>query len=538
VITEAAGLAIFLTLSSGWGRLVPSRWWANPRRSAVLRSYLLGFVLFVALFAIAIELHLPFPVATTGTVVFAAIGILGLIRAACGDLRSVLLHLLIGIGVAAYWVVGASIRGNEDAADPPFYAVSPFVLFRSDWLAQNVAGLPDTAPIMGTLQIVEITRASASAILWPVALVGDGLGVGQVTEAAAGLLIVAGLLCADLVPHAVNRWVAAATGIGGIGVYNALAVLSGGQLQQAVALLVVLACLWLARACINARAASFIFAIGGFEISASYPEFLVALPIYVAALAVIQHQPRGTTIAQLVGLIAGFGIEQALIGGASLSYLLNQSAVAPGWEPLPYPPGSVVEVLVDLVLQTRPPVAFLAFVGLATALFWARWRSDETPERVPRHALLLLALGCLAWMVALIRTPNLDYAVFKLGGWLGPGLLLLMWGLVHSLSNQKRRLAQAGIVLLALSRSASLVYGGNEVLSLGRPDLAQRWPRVPASAGGCVVTVDATEYPRAVAPNAGSAAPVQDCCLNVANPPRSNAAAHPGHPAALRWVNF
>jgi len=478
-------------------------------------SYFVGFLLFIALFAIGAEFRMAFSVAIGATVGFISVGTVGLVRTLFGDWRAVVPHVLIGFGMAAFWVLGASIAGNEGAADPHFYAVSPFVLFRSDWVARNVPGLPDSAPILSTLQIVANTRASASAVLWPVALVGDGLGVGQVTEAAVGLLLVAGLLTADLVPASVHRWVAAVTGIGGIGVYNGLAALSGGQLQQAVALLIVLACLWLTRACASTRAALLILTIGGFAISASYPEFLVALPMYVAALAVIRHQSLRTTVAQLGSLIAGFGLEQALTAGASFAYLLDQSVVAPGWAPLPQPPGSAAEVLIDLVLQTRPPVVLLALAGLASLFFWARWRGGEPSAKVPRHALVLLAFGCLACLVALVRTPNLNYAVFKLGGWLGPALLILMWWLVDALRDQKRRIAQAGIVLVALWRSASLVYGGNEVLSLGRRDLAQQWPRDSVSGGGCTVTVDASEYIRAVAAIAGSAAPFHDCSLKA-----------------------
>jgi len=321
-----------------------------------------------SLFAIAAELHLSLLLAVIATMVLVAVGCVGLLCAAWRDWRSVLPHLFIGLGVAAYWVLGAPIAGNNDAADPHFYAASPFTLFRSDWLARDVAGLPDAARILATLQVVANTRAGASALLWPIALVGDGLGVGQVTEAGVGLLLVAALLTADLVPRTLSRWGAAATGIGSIGVYNALAILSGGQLQQAVALFSVLACMWLVRACASAPAVRFILAIGGFAISATYPEFLVALPIYVSALALIQHQPPRVTLAQLAALVAGFGLEQAFTAGASLAYLLDQSVVAPGWAPLPNPPGSPLEVLIDVVLQTRPPVALLALAGLVSVV--------------------------------------------------------------------------------------------------------------------------------------------------------------------------
>jgi hypothetical protein len=509
---------MFLTLSSGWGRLVPGRWWADRSRSVVPGCYLFGFVLFTSLFALGAELHVSLPMAVAGTAVFLVIGAVGLLRAAFGDRRTLLPHGLIGLGIAAYWVLGTYFGGNEGAIDPYFYAASPFVVFERDWLTRGLTPLPDAAAVQDLLQLVATTRAGASAVLWPVALFGDGLGVGQVTEAGVGLILVSGLICADLVPRSVDRWVAVVSGLGGIGVYNAIAILSGGQLQQAVAMLIVLAFVWLARGCSGALTASMILMLGSFALSASYPEFLVALPIYVAVVVVVRGQPPTATLAQLAGLIAGFGLELAVSRGASLDYLLNQAIVTPGWQPLPHPPASAIEAAIDVVVQTRPPLILLALMALTSGAFWARWRGDAGSGAVPRNAIGLLALGCLVWIVVLIRTPNLSYAVFKLGGWLGPGLVLMAWGIIDVLRGQKRRLAQTGLVFFALSRAASLVYGGGEVLNVGRPALAPQWPRELTANGGCVVAVDASDRTRIVAGIAGSAAPFHNCSLTDHRP--------------------
>jgi hypothetical protein len=53
------------------------------------------------------------------------------------------------------------------------------------------------------------------------------------------------------------------------------------------------------------------------------------------------------------------------------------------------------------------------------------------------------------------------------------------------------------------------------VLKFGRPELARQYPRELETGGGCVVSVDASEYTKAIAAIAGSAAPFHDCSLHA-----------------------
>jgi hypothetical protein len=426
-------------------------------------------------------------------------------------------HATIALGIAVFWTVGAIIAGNTGAIDPWFYAASPFVFFQWDWLVSNLGGMPDPSATIDILRVVATTRAGASAVLWPVALLGTGLAPAQVSEAGVGLLLVAVLVCADLLPTSVPRWAAVAVGVGGIGVYNAIAILSGGQLQQAAALLMVLACIWLARASALPAPAIIVFVISGYVLSGSYPEFLIILPMYSAVLVLIVRQTPRATAAQVGGLLAGFAFEQLVTGGASITYLLGQSTAAPGWSPLPNPPGAPYQVLLDVILETRPPLVTLPVVALAGGLFWASWRGTGNLAALPWHAVVLLGAGCLVWIFALERSQKLDYAVFKLGGWLGPGLLLFAFWVNETLCKYKLRLAQTSIMIFAVARAASLVYGGNEVMGLGRADLAQLSLREALPEGGCVVRIDTSEPVLAVAAIAASAAPFHSCSLAQKN---------------------
>jgi hypothetical protein len=319
-------------------------------------------------------------------------------------------------------------------------------------------------------------------------------------------------MIADLLPRANNRLAAVAVGIGGMGVYNAISILSGGQLQQAFAVFVALGCLWLAREAPR-RPAAILFGIGGFLLSASYPEFLVAVPLYSLVFAIIVGQSLRATATQFGGLIAGFAVQTLLTQGASFWHLVIQSSALPGWAPVPNPPDWPGAVLADIILQTRPPLLTLPLVGLAGIAAWTRWRPSHHSETVPRHAMILLALSSLVWVLALVRTSNLDYAVFKLGGWLGPGIVLLCFWLANALRGQPQRLAQSVAFMFAVARLVSAAYGGNEVLALDRAVTEPQWPREQRPDGGCQVSVETSRVSLTVGAIAGSAAPFHDCSL-------------------------
>ena len=530
VLAEAACLGLFLFLASGWGAWAPADWWCASGSQTVAARYVIGLLVLAAWYAAGAQLGATFTFALIGTVLFLAVGGFGLVRAGHGAPRLLVRHAAIALGVAGFWLVASGLAGNPGAIDPWYYAAGPFLVLQRDWVAANVVPLPNAADVLAARQLVSLTRAASGAILWPIALVGNGLGVGQVTAAGTGLLLAAGVLCKDLVRWDTPRWIGCLLGIAGLGVYNAIAILSGGQVQQGMALETTLGCVWLAVSGASPLARVLPFVVGGFVVSATYTEFLLAMPLYLLLVStVLRLRPAGTLVL-IVGLAAGWAVEQLLTMGGSMAYLVNQSENQPGWMPLSSTPASAAEVLLDVVLQTRPPLVVLPLVVLGGLAFWWRDRNVGPPvvvsgaagvatttssEVIPRHVLGLLVLLGAACAVFVGRSPNLNYAVFKFAGWVGPGLLLFGWWIASACGVRLRRVARALVLTLALARAASLLYGGHEVLTLGRPDRAQQFPRQVGPDGGCVVSVDTSTTMRTLQAIAGSAASIHNCALAV-----------------------
>jgi hypothetical protein len=50
------------------------------------------------------------------------------------------------------------------------------------------------------------------------------------------------------------------------------------------------------------------------------------------------------------------------------------------------------------------------------------------------------------WIVVIWRAPNLNYAVFKLAGWTGPGLVLAVWLAAGGGASLRHKLARTLVV--------------------------------------------------------------------------------------------
>jgi hypothetical protein len=365
-LTEAGCLAVFLVVASGWGGFIPEHWWGPSARRTCSAGCVLGWLVFASFYAIAAQLAAPFSVALGGTAVILIAGALGLVRAGRRNVPSIGARLAVALGIAVYWIVGSDMSGNTAAIDPWYYAASPFLLFKSDWLAANVGGLADASGVQTGVELVALSRAGATASLWPIALGGFGLAalgvgglrVGCVAEAGIGLLLAEGAVSSELLDRSSPRWLGALIGVAGTGVYNAIAVLTGGQIQQATALLTMLGSVWLARTCTSPAGRLIALALGGFVVSAIYPEFIIAAPLYVVMVAVAQRQHALGTAAQFGALCIEWVAEQTVTLGCTLIYLIQQSTGLPGWAPLPSTPSLIWEVIVDVILQTRPPLFF------------------------------------------------------------------------------------------------------------------------------------------------------------------------------------
>src|SRR5262249_46868706 len=148
-----------------------------------------------------------------------------------------------------------------------------------------------------------------------------------------------------LTERALPMGVGVLLGFAGVGILNLISVLSGGQIQQAMALAVGLACTWLASASAVGWRSALPFGIGAFIIAATYPEFLVAMPLYVVVVSLAHQHTAAMTARLLIGLGAGFRAGEVLRGGGPLAYVLTQSGASPGWAPLPFTPATPFDVV-------------------------------------------------------------------------------------------------------------------------------------------------------------------------------------------------
>jgi hypothetical protein len=122
----------------------------------------------------------------------------------------------------------------------------------------------------------------------------------------------------------------------------------------------------------------------------------------------------------------------------------------------------------------------------------------------------------VGWSVLLAQAGNVNYATFKVGGWLGPGLLLFGW-LAHQAA--PARLGRAFATLLLGLATVHVLGLGADIYSVwplysGARPAGPGW-RVEASAQRCTVVVGAPDRIVVQGAVAGSAAPARNCAVMV-----------------------
>jgi hypothetical protein len=163
------------------------------------------------------------------------------------------------------------------------------------------------------------------------------------------------------------------------------------------------------------------------------------------------------TILNAAAFAGGLLLVQLRTRLENAAYLVRQVDAAPEWWPLPNTPTNVVEVWQNILLE-RPPPAVLALLLLPAG--WWVWRSTEaTPPRLSPQLVrviltaLLASVGVWSWLA--LRSPNQNYATFKLGGWLGPGLFLCAF----LLAGYATRALGRGLATLVLVLATTRVLG-------------------------------------------------------------------------------
>src|SRR5207237_1755603 len=87
------------------------------------------------------------------------------------------------------------------------------------------------------------------------------------------------------------------------------------------------------------------------------------------------------------------------------------------------------------------------------------WRvySSTTSSGPPRFVLLCeMAALAAAWSWLILQAPNANYATFKIGGWIGPGLVILAWQFARRVNPFVGKPLAAAVLGLAMLRSLGM----------------------------------------------------------------------------------
>lgn len=472
---------------------------------------MLGFFVLVACLSEA-NARLEFALAMLGGFLVA-----GLLAFAIQEMRRTS-RSSIRIGVIAFIAASLLIAGltpvNPGAADPVNYAYITATLFRLNWVTAHLNAIPSSSWYIGLARTGMLTRSPAVALLWPPSVWSFGVEARTVAALAAWFTAISFMLVVDLLHGQAPLAARALLALGALGAFNSTAVLVGGQINQAFAIAAALTSIWLYRWLPTATARVLAIVLGATAITAAYPEFLAALPLYFLCMALLGMHTWRHLATATAGLAGGVALILLLSKFAVLQYVLSQAGQGPGWWPLPEDPNSVADIWRAAVLQYPPPRLALVLVLPAVWFGWRVWsQSSGPPKRLVLGVLIALVAMLAVWTWPILQAPNANYATFKIGGWIGPGLVILTWQLArwaNPLLGKPLAAALLGLVMLrGLGMAANIVglVPDYAVAQVQAPEV-----RVDPD-GACHVVLSSSQQETVAAAIASSAAPARDCDL-------------------------
>lgn len=520
-----AGLLLAsLVLASGAGR-----WLLGPVRldtawRTVAAQYLLGGLLAAAALGLAGQLGLPFPLVVVLAGVFLLAGLAGCLWPSDTALPRWRLALAAGLGLLLLPCL--LVPAAPVAVDPGLGLYLAARVFHQEWFVANepllsaasaaLAG-QDAAPagqFASSDTLLTLSRLPALAPLWPTAALGLPLGIESVFQVAAWLLLVAALLFADALVGALHWTWRLLFAAGALGAFNVMSVSIGGQLWQPFALAAAIGVVWLCRHTDRPRARLPACFLLGAAIAGGYPEFLLALPLYLACAPPPRRAAWRTTLRESAAVLAGVALVLLTTRGGTLTYLLLQGGQPTGWSPLARAPDQPLWFLRALLLPETPWWAPLLLYPPALLLA-RRLPACRGGAPAPAWPVWLGALALLAvWYALVQRAGNANYAAFKLAGWGGPALLLLAWAARPTLPPRPGWLLGAAVLALALARAAVLPTVVPHDRPTYPPAAALYREDAPTAASGCVIHVDASDLNALLRAIAWSAAPWRGCPLD------------------------
>jgi hypothetical protein len=502
--------ALMLAAGGIGSLLLGEEWQYAHTLRGVCAETAVGVLVWCVLFALLSSLGAPLWMAVGALGIFVLLGVamtlIQFVSRRAVDRR----RLGVPAGLGACMLVAGIAPVNGGAADASNYAYIAETLFHWDWVPTNLAGFAAFTPLAGLMHEGMVARSPEVALLWPVAAAGWGLDGRSIASLCTWFLAVSAIALIDTLPGDLPVPARTILAVGAIGSFNAASALVGGQANQAFAVAVSVVAVWLYRWLDTAVARFAALVLAAAAIAAGYPEFLAALPLYYLCLLVVRPFTwREATFAGL-SLAAGVALVASTSRLGNLSQLVNQTGTAPLWWPLERDPTNAADQWWAILVQRLPPRA--ALLAILPAV-WFGWRAHppHVSLSLPRTKwltiLVALAVLALGWSLLLSRAANVNYATFKIGGWLGPGLLLIG---VAFLQFARPTLGRALLTLiLALAVVRSLGFAAQ--VAAVAPDYLANRTSPPATAQSCpAVNLDADQYVLAAA-IAGAAAPAQGC---------------------------
>ena len=177
------------------------------------------------------------------------------------------------------------------------------------------------------------------------------------------------------------------------------------------------------------------------------------------------------------------------------------------------------ELWTAVVFQRTLPLWVVALViALAVPVAFATLRRPlptVIPSKLAKPAVGAVVVLVILWSVLVFRRPNVNYATFKLGGWIGPGLLLLCWHFAQYSGRSTRTAILSLVVVISTFRVVALgVDAAGKITDYAIPVTLPIWSREEIQ-GVCTVSAAADEPRALMVAIAGSSAPHRHCTIQL-----------------------
>jgi len=350
--------------------------------------------------------------------------------------KSLGLAILFATIYALAWFVPV----NPTAVDPQHYAMSAAWAMQDEWFWANLDAFDLKNHAKGIFLANSFSRLGCAALSFthnPLGLSID-LGTiqrGQIFMLALTAFVALGAFFRHGTGHPVLRTGLAVLCAGIVlGKHHLISNLIGGQVNQALAILlftIVLSDLW---QYLETGETPWRSMGSCLLLPRIYPETVWMLPfIFLTSLAIMSRFHGKRILVALVLGITCAGLSIIYQGSTFVDYLIYQSTAKPGWWPLENYKGTVLEIFSVIACGVSPKIGSVLIALLAVLTGSSLWfvRREPVSQGLLR---VFFPVGIVAIMtccitLAISKTGNENYAVFKMAGWFAPFLAFGVYAL-------------------------------------------------------------------------------------------------------------